>query len=82
MQIETITIQINEFELKTLRDYLRMGIRYRVNQIFEEENKEDFETFINEKNSELEFMTALCNIYNNSNLVDYAKRIYNDLTDK
>lgn len=82
MKIENITIQITEFELKTLRDFLRMGVKYQVQEIFEHENKEDFKNWIENKNNELEFMSSICNIYNTSNLIEYAERIYKDLTDK
>lgn len=87
MQIENVTIQITEFELKTLRYFLRMGVKYQVQEIFvqeifEHENKEDFKNWIENKNNELEFMSSICNIYNTSNLIEYAERIYKDLTDK
>ena len=81
MEIENITLKLNEFELKTLRDYLRMGIKYEVEQIFEHKNKEDFENFLDDKNGELEFLSTICKYYNDSNLVEYAKRMYQNLTD-
>lgn len=33
------------------------------------------------KNDELEFMSTICKYYNDSNLVEYAKRMYQNLTD-
>lgn len=81
MELESITLKLNEFELKTLRDIIREGVRYRVEQIFEQENKEDFENWLNDKNDELEFLSAICKYYNDSNLVEYAKRMYQNLTD-
>lgn len=81
MELESITLKLNEFELKTLRDYLRMGIKHQVEQIFDQENKEDFENWLNDKNDELEFMSTICKYYNDSNLVEYAKRMYQNLTD-
>ena len=78
MELEYVNVTLTRLELKAIRNFVRGGVNASVKEAFDE--GESIDEWIENNNDELEALSSICSLYNETNLHKYAIGQYNSLS--
>ena len=80
MNLETVNITFQDFDLRTIRNFIKSGIRHEVSELHKEGGSLD--AYLDESNDEIEMLSSLCSLYSQINFHEFAKNEYGKLERK
>lgn len=75
MELEYVNVTLTRLELKAIRNFVRGGVNASVKEAFDE--GESIDEWIENNNDELEALSSICSLYNETNFHKYAIGQYN-----
>ncbi len=80
MELEYVNVTLTKSDLRAIKNFVRKGVKAAVQDAFDEE--ESIDEWIENNNDELEALSSICSLYNETNLHQYATGQYNHLKEE
>jgi hypothetical protein len=77
MELEYVNVTLTKSDLRAIKNFVRKGVKADVKDAFDE--GESIDEWIENNNNELEALSSICSLYNETNLHQYAAGQYNHL---
>ena len=80
MELEYVNVTLTKSDLRAIKNFVRKGVKAAVKDAFDED--ESIDEWIDNNNDELEALSSICRLYNETNLHQYATGQYNHLKEE
>ena len=80
MELKYVNVTLTKSDLKAIKNFVRKGVKAAVKDAFDED--ESIDEWIENNNDELEALSSICSLYNETNLHQYANGQYNHLKEE